>query len=72
MADTIQDVKKTGMKDIIKAHWLVGGQRGARKITSSVVIFFNQTISFYVQEGQMEAKVRGRWLPASIYDFERG
>jgi len=27
MADTIQDVKKTGMRGIIGARWLVGGQR---------------------------------------------
>jgi len=59
MADTIQDVKKTGMRGIMGARWLMGGQRRARKTTSSVVIFLNRIISFHVQEGQMQAKVRG-------------
>jgi len=72
MADTIQDIKKTGMRGIIGARWLVGGQRRAGKTTSSVVTFLNRVISFHVQEGQMQAKVRGRSLPVSIYDFERG
>jgi len=72
MADTIQDMKKTGMRGIMGALWLVGGQRRAGKTTSSVVIFLNRIVSFHVQEGQMQAKVRGRWLPMSIYDFERG
>jgi len=60
------------MRGIIGPRWLVGGQRRARKTTSSVVIFLNRVISFHVQEGQMQAKVRGRWLPVSVYDFERG
>jgi len=72
MADTIQDMKKKGMRGIMGACWLMGGQRRAGQTTSSVVIFLNRTVSFHVQEGQMQAKVRGRWLPVSIYDFERG
>ena len=56
---------------IMEARWLVGGQRRAGKTTSSVVIFLNRIVSFHVQEGQMQAKVRGRWLSVSIYDFER-
>jgi len=72
MADTIQDMKKTGMRGIIGARWLVGGQRRAGKATSSVVIFLNRIVSFHVQESQMQVQVRGRWLPVSVYNFERG
>jgi len=39
MTDTIQDVKKTGLRGIIRTRWLMGGQRRAGKTTSSVVIF---------------------------------
>ena len=68
----IQDVKKTGIRDIVGARWLLGGQRRAGKTTSSVVIFLNVPISFHVQEGQTGLKVRGRWLPTSAYDSDRG
>jgi len=57
--DTIQDVKKTGMSGIIETRWLVEGQGRAGKTGSSVVICFNGTILCHVQEGQMQAKVRG-------------
>jgi len=60
------------MRGIIGASWLVGGQRRAGKTTSSVVILLNRVISFHIQEDQMQARVRGRWLPVSISDFERG
>jgi len=71
-SDTMQDRKKTGMRGIIEAHWLVGGHRRVGKATSSVVIFLNRIISFHAQEGQMQGKVRGRWFPVYIYNFERG
>jgi len=71
IADTIQDMK-TGMRGIKGACWLVGGQSRAGEITSLVVIFLNRIITFHVQEGQMQAKAWGRWLPVAIYDFERG
>jgi len=72
MADTIQEVKEIGIQGIIRARWLLGRQKRAGKTTSSVVTFLNQTISFHVQEGQMKAKIRRRWPPVSIYNFERG
>ena len=46
MADTIQDVRKTGIRGIVGARWLLGGQRRAGKATSSVVIFLSIPISF--------------------------
>ena len=51
MADTIQDVRKAGIRGIIGARWLLGGQRRTGKATSSVVIFLSIPISFQVQEG---------------------
>jgi len=72
MEDTIQDVKKTGIRGIIGARWLVRGQRRAGKTTSSVVIFLNRAASFHEQEGQMQVKVRERWLPVLVYEFGRG
>ena len=72
MADTIQDVRKTGIRGIVGARWLLGGKRRASKTTSSVVIFLSIPISFRVQGGQAGMKVTGRWLPIDAYDFERG
>ncbi|KAF8416305.1 hypothetical protein EV426DRAFT_432378 [Tirmania nivea] len=72
MADTIQDVRKTGMRGIMGARWLLGGHRKTGKTTSSVVVFLNLPVSFHVQGGQMGMKVRGRCLPVEVYDFERG
>ncbi|KAF8415347.1 hypothetical protein EV426DRAFT_665610 [Tirmania nivea] len=72
MADTIQDVRKTGMRGIIGARWLLGGHRRTGKTTSSVVVFLNNLVSFHVQGGQLGMKVRGRCLPVEVYDFERG
>ena len=72
MADTIQDVRKTGIRGIVGARWLLGGQRRAGKTTSSIVIFLSIPISFQVQEGQAGMKVRGHWPPINAYDFDRG
>ncbi|KAF8430732.1 hypothetical protein BGX38DRAFT_1277770 [Terfezia claveryi] len=51
MADTMQDVRKTGMQGIIGARWLLGGHRRMGKTTSSVVILLNGLVSFCVQGG---------------------
>jgi len=48
MAHTIQDMRKTGMRGIIGARWLVWGQGRAGKTTSSVVIFLNRIVSYHV------------------------
>ena len=62
MADTIQDVRKTGVRGIVGARWLLGGQRRAGKTTSSVVIFLSIPISFQVQAGM---KVSQRTLASN-------
>jgi len=72
MPNTKQDVKRKGVKGIMGVRWLVGQQRRAGKTTSSVGIFLNRIMSFHVQQGQIQAKVRERWLSVSVYDVERG
>lgn len=42
------------------------------KTTSSVIIFLNSPVSFRVQDGKMGMKVRERWLPVEVDDFNRG
>ena len=69
IAETIQDVKMTGIQGIVGARWPLGGQRRANKTTSSVVIFLGVPVSFQAQEGQMGMKLRGRWLPTKAYNF---
>ena len=64
MADIIQD---TGMRGIMGARWLLGGNRRVGKATSSVVVFFNRTLAI-----GSHLKMRGRWLPIVAYDFNRG
>jgi len=64
MAGVIQDV---GVRGIMGARWLLGGNRRVRKATSSVVVFFNRTLAI-----GSHLKMRGRWLPIVAYDFNRG
>jgi hypothetical protein len=71
-ADITQDLRKIGMRGIIGARWLVGEQRRKEKTTSSVVIFLDNTVSFHVQDGHSRMKIRGRWHPIEVYDFNRG
>ena len=72
MANKIQDMKRTGIRGVMGARWLLEGHRRIGKTTSSVVVFLNSPVSFIVQGGQMKMKVRGRWLPVEAYNFERG
>ncbi|RPB19265.1 hypothetical protein L211DRAFT_641266 [Terfezia boudieri ATCC MYA-4762] len=60
MADTIQDVKRTGIRGIIGARWLLAGSRRFNKTTSSVVIFLAKPVSFHVQAGHTRMMLRGR------------
>jgi len=64
MAEIIQD---TGVRGIMGARWLLGGNRRVGKATSSVVVFFNRTLAI-----GSHLKMRGRWLPIVAYDFNRG
>jgi len=69
MAEITGDVRKTGMKGVIGARWLLGTQRRTGKAASSVV---GRTVSFHVQDGQLQMKIRGRRHPVGVYDFDRG
>jgi len=64
MAEVIQDV---GVRGIMGARWLLGGNRRVGKATSSVVVFFNRTLAV-----GSHLKMRGRWLPIVAYDFNIG
>jgi len=64
MGETIPDV---GVKRIIGASWLLGGMRRLGKATSSAVVFFYRKLAL-----GSHLKVRGRWLPIEVYDFDRG
>ena len=50
---TIQDVKKTAIRSIVGARWLLGGPRRAGKTSGSVVIFRNIPNTVHVQEGDV-------------------
>ncbi|KAF8424213.1 hypothetical protein EV426DRAFT_707967 [Tirmania nivea] len=41
MSETIQDVKKTGLSEVIGARWLQEEYRRVGKLTSSLVIFLD-------------------------------
>jgi hypothetical protein len=71
-ADTTQDLRRIGMRGILGSRWLLGEHRRAGKATSSVVIFLDREVSFQTQDSQLKMKIRGRWHPVSVYDFDRG
>jgi len=52
---------------IMGARWLVGGRGRLGKATSSVVVFFEEVIRLGSQ-----VRLRGRWLPVEVYDFDIG
>ena len=60
MAETVQDVKKTGMRGIVGARWLLRGNRRAGRTTSSVVLFLSSPVYFLAQNGQTGMRIRGR------------
>ncbi|KAF8428727.1 hypothetical protein EV426DRAFT_711405 [Tirmania nivea] len=64
IADIIQDM---GVRGIMGARWLLGGNRRLGKATSSVVVFFDRKLAV-----GSHLKMRGRWLPMEAYDFNRG
>ncbi|KAF8428807.1 hypothetical protein EV426DRAFT_586136 [Tirmania nivea] len=64
MADITEEI---GMRGIMGARWLLGGNRRLGKATSSVVVFFDRKLAV-----GSHLKLRGRWLPIEAYDFERG
>ena len=70
MAETIQDIQKTGFKGVRGARWLLGDKRRTGKLTSSVVIFLEERVPFLSEDCCM--KIRGRKLPVSVYDYDRG
>ncbi|KAF8417881.1 hypothetical protein EV426DRAFT_621510 [Tirmania nivea] len=59
--------EEIGMRGIMGARWLLGGNRRLGKATSSVVVFFNRRLAV-----GSHLKLRGRWLPIEAYNFERG
>ncbi|KAF8432502.1 hypothetical protein BGX38DRAFT_1276695 [Terfezia claveryi] len=71
-ADTIQDVKRRGLRGIMKAMLLLGGSRRFNKTTSSVIVSLTKRVSFHRQESHTRMMLRGRWLPVEAYDFDRG
>ncbi|KAF8437313.1 hypothetical protein BGX38DRAFT_1283577 [Terfezia claveryi] len=64
MADIIQEM---GVRGIMGARWLLGGNRRMGKATSSVVVFFHRKLAV-----GSHLKMRGRWLPIEAYDCNRG
>ncbi|KAF8418443.1 hypothetical protein EV426DRAFT_577613 [Tirmania nivea] len=64
IADIIQDI---GVRGIMGARWLLGGNRRLGKATRSVVVFFDRKLAV-----GSHLKMRGRWLPMEAYDFNRG
>ncbi|KAF8418289.1 hypothetical protein EV426DRAFT_700489 [Tirmania nivea] len=64
IADIIQDM---GVRGIMGARWLLGGNRRLGKATSSAVVFFDRKLAV-----GSHLKMRGRWLPMEAYDFNRG
>ncbi|KAF8415348.1 hypothetical protein EV426DRAFT_722150 [Tirmania nivea] len=64
IADIIQDM---GVRGIMGARWLFGGNWRLGKATSSVVVFFDRKLAV-----GSHLKMRGRWLPMEAYDFNRG
>ena len=52
--------------------WEQGGSLGDKGERARPPAFLNDPISFHVQESQTGLKVRGRWLPTSAYDFDKG
>ena len=70
--DTLQDLRRAGMKGIRGARWLVGENRRMNKTTSSVVVFLEEEIAFVVSKKGLRMRLRGRNLPVDRYDFDRG
>ncbi|KAF8428404.1 hypothetical protein BGX38DRAFT_425686 [Terfezia claveryi] len=64
MADIIQDM---GVRGILGARWLLGGNRRLGKATSSVVVFFDRKLAI-----GSHLRMRGWWLPIEAYEFDRG
>ena len=46
--DTIQDLKRAGMRGVLGARWVLGENRRMNKTTSSVVVFLEKEISFVI------------------------
>ncbi|KAF8436389.1 hypothetical protein BGX38DRAFT_93532 [Terfezia claveryi] len=53
-----------GSGGIMRARWLLGGNRRFGKATSSVVVFFNKKLAV-----ESHLKMRRRWLPIDRYEF---
>ena len=70
--DTIQDLRRAGMRGIRGARWLIGENRRMNKTTSSVVVFLEKEISFVISKEGLRMRLRGRNLPVDRYDFDRG
>jgi len=51
---------------IMGALWLLGTAQRLGKATSSAVAFFEEVVSH-----RSQVRLRGRWLPAEAYDFDR-
>ncbi|KAF8424616.1 hypothetical protein EV426DRAFT_712428 [Tirmania nivea] len=72
MLESVQDVKKVGLRGVIGARWLLGENRRVGKLTSSVVIFLDPKAKVTFDQAGSWIKIRGRKLPAEVYDFDRG
>ena len=70
--DTIQDLRRAGMKGIRGARWLIGETPRMNKTTGSVVVFLKEEISFVVSKEGLSMRLRGRNLPVDRYDFDWG
>ncbi|KAF8417689.1 hypothetical protein EV426DRAFT_681950 [Tirmania nivea] len=62
-----QELKVIGVRGIMGARWLLGGNRRFGKATSSIVVFFDRKVAV-----GSHLKMRGRWLSIEAYDFDRG
>ncbi|KAF8420044.1 hypothetical protein EV426DRAFT_613174, partial [Tirmania nivea] len=72
MSESVQDVKKVGLRGVIGARWLLGENRRVGKLTSSLVIFLDPKAKVTFDQAGSWIKIRGRKLPAEVYDFDRG
>ncbi|KAF8421807.1 hypothetical protein EV426DRAFT_643630 [Tirmania nivea] len=72
MSESVQDVKKVGVSGVIGARWLLGENRRVGKLTSSLVIFLDPKAKVTFDQAGSWITIRGRKLPAEVYDFDRG